>query len=162
VTVHLRRILATTSLGLALFGAAACADQPQDEPTPSSSPSKAVTLADKQTTCASYLALVAETSAKGSPLAEKAQNAQQDPSGALSALVEFKALIADYEAKLAPIAANAGDPQVKAALDADLAEARKVKTDIDAAGLDPDKLRAALENHASSTTTRDAKAACGA
>jgi hypothetical protein len=160
VTLHLRRVLATTSLGLALFGAAACADQPQVDPIPSSSPSKASTLADKKTTCAAYLALVAETSAKGSPLAEKAQNAQQDPSAALSALVEFKALIADYEAKLTPITANAGDPQVKTALEADLAEARKVKADIDAAGVDPDKLRAALENHASSTTTQEAKAAC--
>jgi hypothetical protein len=158
----LRRILATTTVGLALFGAAACADQPQDEPKASASPSKAATLADKKTTCDSYLSLVAETSAKSSPLAEKAQNAQQDPSAALNALVEFKTLIADHEARLAPIAANSGDPQVKAALEADLAETRKLKTDIDAAGVDPDKLRAALENHASSTTTQDAKAACGA
>ncbi len=163
MTVHLRRLLATTTIGLALFGAAACADQPQDEPKASASPTKApTTLADKKTTCDAYLALYAETTAKASPLAAAAQNAQQDPSAALNALVQFKSLIADYEAKLSPIDANAGDTQVKAALDAELANVRQTKADVDAAGLDQDKLQAAFENQASNHTADAVKAACGA
>lgn len=162
MTVQLRRLLATTTIGLALFGASACADQPQDEPKASASPSKATTLADKKTTCDAYLALFAETSAKASPLAAAAQNAQQDPTAALNALVQFKSLIADYEAKLSPIDANSADLQVKAALDAELADVRQTKADIDAAGIDQDKLQAALENRATSQTSANVKAACGA
>lgn len=161
----MRRILATAGVGLALLTAsltmAGCADQPQDEPTASPSPSKATTLVDKKTTCAAYLSLVADTSAKASPLIVKAQNAAQDPSAALSALVEFKTLIADYEAKLTPLAGNSSDTALKALLDTELAEVRQTKAEVDAAGVDPEKIQAALENQASSTASTNVKAACG-
>jgi hypothetical protein len=156
----MQRILAVTTLGLALFGAAACADQPQGEPAASSSPSKAVTLADKKTTCTAYLSLDAETEAKASPLAAKFQAADKDPSAALSALVELKALVADYEAKLTPLAANAGDAQVKTAIEAELVDVRKAKADLDAAGVDPEKLQAAVENNSNSTASDKVKALC--
>ena len=156
----MRRLLATTTLGLALFGAAACADQPQDEPKASSSPTKASTLADKKTTCTAYLALDAETNAKASPLAAKFQGADKDPNQALSALVELKALVADYEANLTPIAANSADAQVKAALDAELVDVRKARADLDAAGLDPVKLQAAIENNSTSTASDKVKTLC--
>jgi hypothetical protein len=160
VTVVLRNIIATTTLGLALLGAAACADQPQNEPTASSSPSKAVTLADKKTTCEAYLKLDSEMEAKAKPLAEKMAGADKDPSAALSALVELKSLVAEYDTKLTPIAAASADPQVKAAIEAELVEVRATKADLDAAGLDPDKLQAAIENHSSSDLTDKVKSLC--
>lgn len=160
MTVLLRRLLAATTLGLALFGAAACADQPQDDPKASSSPTKASALADKKTTCTAYLALDAETNAKASPLAAKFQGADKDPSQALTALVELKTLIADYEAKLIPLAANSADAELKAALDAELVDVRKARADLDAAGVDPVKLQAAIENNSSSTAADKVKTLC--
>jgi hypothetical protein len=161
VTVVLRNIIATTTVALALFGAAACADQPQVDPKPSSSPSKAVTLADKKTTCEAYLKLDSEMEAKAKPLAEKMAGADKDPAVALSALVELKGLVAEYDTKLTPIAAASSDAQVKAAIEAELVEVRATKTDLDAAGLDPEKLQAAIENHSSSDLTDKVKALCG-
>ena len=117
-------------------------------------------MADKKTTCDAYLKLDAEMEAKAKPLAEKLQAAQQDPSQGLSALVDLKALVAEYEAKLVPITAAAGDSQLKAAIDEELVEVRATKADLDAAGLDPVKLQAAVENHSSSTATDKVKGLC--
>ncbi len=139
----MRRLIATAALGAALFSASACADLPQDEPGSSTSPSQTkATLADKKTSCDAYDALDKETRAKLEPLEADLAGAQTDPIKAISALTEVKALIATQETKLTAITNQAGDAEVKSALQTRLGEVRQLKKDLDAAGTDPVKLQA--------------------
>ena len=147
MTSYLRRFIAIAALGAALFTVSACADVPQDEPGSSPSPSVTkATLVDKKTSCDAYKALDAETTAKTEPLVRDLSSAQSDPAKALTALMEVKSLIAQQETKLASITAQAGDTELKAALQDKLTETRKIKEDLEAAGTDPAKLQAVFAN----------------
>jgi predicted nucleic acid-binding Zn-ribbon protein len=147
VTPYVRRLIAIAALGAALFSVSACADVPQDEPGTSTAPSATkAALADKKTSCDAYKALDTQTQAKLEPLAADLSTAQSDPVKALGALTQVKALVAEQEAKLAVITNNAGDAEVKVALQTRLSEVRKLKTDLDAAGTDPAKLQAVFES----------------
>jgi hypothetical protein len=147
VTPYLRRFIAIAAVGAALFTVSACADVPQEEPGTSTSPSVTkAALADKKTSCDAYKALDAEMTTKSEPLAKDLSESESDPAKALTAFIEIKNLISQYETKLTPIAANAGDAEVKAALEAELAKTRRVKADLDEAGTDPAKLQTVFEN----------------
>ncbi|GIH07227.1 hypothetical protein Rhe02_52940 [Rhizocola hellebori] len=146
MTPYVRRFLAIAAVGAALFTVSACADVPQDEPGASVKPSiTKAALADKKTSCDAYKALDSETQAKLEPLAADLSAAQSDPVKALGALSQVKTLIAQQETKLSAITDQAGDAEVKVALQTRLTEVRKLKTDLDAAGTDPAKLQAVFE-----------------
>lgn len=158
----MRRLIATAALGAALFSASACADVPQDKPGSSPSPSQTkATLADKKTSCADYDALEKETRAKLEPLEADLAAAQTDPIKAISALTEVKTLIATQETKLTAITDQAGDAEVKSALQTRLGEVRQLKKDLDAAGTDPVKLQVVAMSVSDDDKKSDpVKAAC--
>jgi predicted nucleic acid-binding Zn-ribbon protein len=149
VTPYVRRLIAIAAVGAALFTVSACADVPQNEPSASASAAPSATkaaLADKKTSCDAYKSLDAETQAKLEPLSADLATAQSDPVKALGALTQVKALISEQEAKLAVMTNQAGDAEVKVALQTRLTEVRKLKADLDAAGTDPVKLQAVFES----------------
>lgn len=154
-------------LAFALSTTAACADVPQDKlgSSPTPTPAATVSLVSKAASCSAYDALETEIKGKMLPIMTEVLAAQENPAAAdpiklLNSLNQFKAIVAEYEARLAPIAAAAGDAPVKAALDAELAVTRKVKADMDAAGVDPTKLQAAIEG-ADGKPADDLAALCG-
>lgn len=154
----MRRIIALATLGLALFATAACADVPQDPPGSSPAPSK-VTLVDKKTTCAAYNTLSAETETKLTPVVADLKAGQSDPVKALSAFGELRTIISGYQVKLSALTAEAGDPEVKAALDAELTSVKKLQADLDAAGTDPAKVQAVV-NGLDKSQAEKVKALC--
>ncbi|WP_020521110.1 hypothetical protein [Catelliglobosispora koreensis] len=161
----MRRILAVATLGLALSVVSACADPVQETPGASTSPSAAQTktLADKKTTCDAYKALQTEFEAKAMAFAPQLMAASADPSKAPALIVAAAPVFAEYETKLGPIVADAGDATVKTALDAELTAFKKLNADIKAAGTDPTKAQAVYQTiiNDSSDPSEKAKQACG-
>lgn len=137
----MRRVLATAALGLALFAVTACADPPQPE---RNSDGK-VDLVDKSATCDAYEALQADIEKRAAPIEAKIEQAKNDPLQAASAYGEFLALLNEYEAKTTEIEAKAADAEVKSALGEELTVTRKAQADLKAAGSDPAKIQAVLE-----------------
>lgn len=147
---QMRHIIAVAAIGVALFAASACADQPQEEPNPTpttAAPTAGAVLDDKKTSCDSYSKLDTEFETKISSIALTLQTSQNDPVKAASALTEGLALLRDHETKLSSLEAKAGDAEVKAALKDEVNAVKKLQTDINAAGSDPVKIQAAIEGY---------------
>jgi hypothetical protein len=139
----MRRILAVAALGVALSAVSACADPVQDPPgsSPSATQSKAA-LADKKTTCDAYLKLQDEFDKKVKELTPLVLAAQTDKSKYAEVFFKASPALTDYETRLTPIAAEAGDTTLKPLLDDRLRTIKGINADIKAAGVDQTKLEA--------------------
>jgi hypothetical protein len=140
----MRRILATATLGLALFGAAACADT-KPEASSSATPGAAATSAapagvDKKTACANLTKAADDFKAKGATLAPKLT----DPATAAAAIPELGKAITDFQAAYGKDANAIADAELKAAVEADLQVLTTAGAALLAAGNDPAKIQAAL------------------
>lgn len=139
----MRRILAVAALGMALSAVSACADIPQEQPStsPSATQGKA-TLADKKTTCDAYLKLQDEFDKKVKEITPLVLAAQTDKSKYAEVFFKATPALTDYETRLTPIAAEAGDSTLKPLLDERLKTIKGINSDIKAAGMDQSKLEA--------------------
>ena len=141
----MRRFLAVAALGAALFTASACADPEQPTPGSSVGTSPQNTLADKRKSCDDYAKVVNEFTTRITPIVAQAGTAQNDPAKAAQLLNDFTTVVQSYESQAAKIEADANDPQVKAAIKAEIDASKKVQTDLLAAGADAAKVKTVLE-----------------
>jgi hypothetical protein len=161
----MRRIITTAVLGLTLLGAAACADT-TDTATPgasssaAASPSAAAGTTDKAATCADVKKLEEEVTAKGTAAIAKLLSSMNDQAKSKAALDEIVALVTEASGKAEKIAADATDPELKAALTEFVAENKQTLDSIKAAGTDVSK---AVEAFGADSEKAEAKltALCG-
>ncbi|WP_155374060.1 hypothetical protein [Catellatospora vulcania] len=148
----MRRVIATLSLSLAVFGTAACTDTPTTEAGPGSSAAPSATAAaapagtaDKKTTCAAYeKAELAAKMALVNTLGE-AMKAMDDKTRQQQLVVDLKKTMTDFGAALSTAAADSADAEVKAALDATVAALTTATKAIESAGGDFDKASSAMD-----------------
>ncbi|WP_117210410.1 hypothetical protein [Allorhizocola rhizosphaerae] len=154
----MRRLLATAALvGVALFATAACADVPQPplgSPTGTPTTKTDGSPADKATTCAAWKTLRTDVEAKIATHRATIEGAKDDPLKAASAYGELTTLLNDYKTKTAELEAKAGDAEVKAALKDEVAAATKLQSELNAAGSDPAKIQAAIQNVNQASTNK--------
>ncbi|WP_212826606.1 hypothetical protein [Catellatospora sp. TT07R-123] len=138
----MRRILAAATLGVALFGAAACADTPVDTPAASGAPSAAASPTpagvDKKTACENLTKADADFKAKIMPLLPKLM----DPATAGEAVQGMVKELPAFQAAYGKDAETIADAELKAAVQADLAGLNKALADVAAAGADQAKIQA--------------------
>ncbi|MEV4416844.1 hypothetical protein [Catellatospora sp. NPDC049609] len=166
----MRRVLATATLGLALLGMAACADPETPSATASGTPAAGATSAapapaaspiDKAAACAAYDKAQAELT---KPLMETMMNMDAvaaDPAKAQQAIADLTKGLATFGAALAPVAAGSVDPELKAAIEADIAVLNKMPAAIAAAGPDLKKVVDALGTPEFEATGEKVKSLCG-
>jgi hypothetical protein len=141
----MRRFLAVAALGVALFSVSACADVDQPTPGSSESPKQTSTLADKKKSCDDYAKVVSEFTTKITPIVAQASAAQNDPAKGAQLLTDFTTVVQSYQTEAGKIEAAAGDPEVKAAVKAEIEASKKVQADLLASGGDPAKVKTVLE-----------------
>jgi len=141
----MRRFLAVAALGAALFTVSACADvdQPTTGSTESSKPTS--TLADKKKSCDDYAKVVNDFTTKLTPIVAQAGAAQNDPAKGAQLLTDFTTLVQSYQSEAGKVEATAADPEVKAAVRAEIDANKKVQSDLLAAGMDQAKVKTVIE-----------------
>jgi len=142
----MRRILAVAALGIALFSVSACADVEQPKPGSSESPKQQSTLADKKKTCDDYAKVVADFTAKMTPIIAQASSAQNDPAKGAQLITDFTTVVQAYQTEAGRVEAAAGDAEVKAAIKAEIEASRKAQSDLLASGGDPAKVKAVVDS----------------
>ncbi|WP_144119404.1 hypothetical protein [Catellatospora sichuanensis] len=156
----MRRILATATLGLALFGAAACADtkpEASSTPTPGAASSAAAPAGvDKKTACANLTKATSDFEAKIVPLFTKLM----DPATQAATLTELGKAIQDFQAAYSKDVAAMADADLKAAVQADLQTLTTTSTALVAAGTDQAKIQAALSTPEFDKAGDQVKALC--
>jgi hypothetical protein len=164
----MRRVLATATLGLALLGMAACADQEvpaagssSGPAATSAAPAPAASPVDKETACATYAQ--AETAAKMEivKLFGQVDAIKADPAKAQQAVADLTKALGEFETALTPIAAGATDPELKAAVVKEVEALKKVPAAVAAAGGDVEKTLAVFQAPEFSSIGTDVKALCG-
>ncbi|MDI1465630.1 hypothetical protein QEZ54_32135 [Catellatospora sp. KI3] len=155
----MRRILAAATLGLALFGAAACADTPVDNPGASAAPSAASSPAgvDKATACANLTKATDEFTAKFTALLPKLT----DPAGQKEAATQLLADLTAFQTAYGKDAAAIADADLKAAVQADLATLGSGLAAVGQANGDVTKIQAALSTPEFSAAGEKVKTICG-
>ncbi|MBB5871046.1 hypothetical protein F4553_004425 [Allocatelliglobosispora scoriae] len=144
----MRRILVVATLGLAFVSAAACSDD-----TPSASPTGTATAtaaaptaaADLKTACASLKKASDDFKAKVIEFTPKLIAAEADNSKAPAVAAEALQALQEFTAAYGSNASAINDPQLKAAVDADLKALNDVVTKAIAAGPDIAKLQASFD-----------------
>ncbi|GAA1645516.1 hypothetical protein ACFQY4_06805 [Catellatospora bangladeshensis] len=165
----MRRVLATATLGLALLGMAACADPETPSATASSgapaassaAPAPAASPMDKTAACEAYMKAESSIKTQLMKLMTEAAAIKADPAKAQQALADLTKAFGEFEAGIAPIAAGATDPELKAAVEADLAVVKKLPADLAATGGDVDKIMAYFEGPAFASAGEKVYALCG-
>jgi hypothetical protein len=162
----MRRVLATATLGLALLGMAACADQEVPEAGASGAPAAtsaapAAPPMDKAAACAAYEKAEKDASAKLTTLIVSLDAIKSDPAKAQQAMTDLSKAFADFEAGLTPVAAGAADPELKAAVEADVAVLKALPAQLAAAGADVDKVMAIFGKPEFTSAGEKVKSLCG-
>jgi opacity protein-like surface antigen len=142
---RMRRFLAVAALGVALLSVSACADVDQPKPGSSETPKQTTTLADKKKTCDDYAKVVADFTAKMTPIVAQAGAAQSDPAKGAQLLTDFTTVVQSYQSEAGKVEAAAGDPAVKAAIKAEVDASKKVQADLLASGGDPAKVKVVVD-----------------
>ncbi|MBV1855654.1 hypothetical protein [Catellatospora tritici] len=155
----MRRILAAATLGVALFGAAACADTPVDNPGASSAPSVASSPAgvDKATACANLTKATDDFTTKITALMPKLA----DPAAQKDAATELLADLTAFQTAYGKDAAVIADADLKAAVQSDLATLATGLAAVGAANGDITKIQAALSTPEFSAAGEKVKTLCG-
>ncbi|GAA2381284.1 hypothetical protein Cme02nite_51780 [Catellatospora methionotrophica] len=143
----MRRILATATLGLALFGAAACADtQPEatGTPTPGAAATSAAAPAgvDKKTACANLTKAGNDFKTQGAVILPEMMN----PATQQAAVPKLTKLLTDFQAAYSKDVSTIADAELKAAVESDLKALQTAATAVVAANGDAAKIEAALSS----------------
>ncbi|MEU8074528.1 hypothetical protein AB0B31_03700 [Catellatospora citrea] len=142
----MRRILATATLGLALFGAAACADT-KPEATSTPTPGAAATSAaaapagtDKKAACANLTKAIGDLETQGAAIVPEVLN----PATQQAAIPKLTKLVTDFKAAYGKDVSTLADAELKAAVEADLKALDTGLAAVVAANGDAAKIQAAI------------------
>lgn len=151
----MRRILAAGLLGLAVLAASGCADK---APTASGSPSAQAAGISKEQACAKLKAASDEFEAKGMPVVTELVT---DPSKAEAKLPEVMAIFNTFITAYGADVASISDPDLKAAVEADLATLKDAASRIAAGTGDVQQLAAVLTSPEFQTAGDKVAEICG-
>jgi len=151
-----RRLISAAVVGCAFLLASGCsatgetpnaANSPASGPTTSApSPTPAITLVDKATTCAAYNTMMEELGDKVLEIGGRLNKAGAGDAAFAAAVGDMHKLWTTTQAQLEQQAAAAKDPEVKAANTEFATEAKKALAAATAAGSDTTKVRNALNS----------------
>lgn len=158
----MRRILATATLGLALFGAAACADTEPSAtgtPTPGAATSAAAPAGvDKKAACANLTKATEDFKTQGAAILPEMMN----PATQQAAVPKLTKLLTDFQAAYSKDVNTIADAELKAAVEADLKTLQAAGAAVVAANGDAAKIEAALSSPDFTAAGEKVKTLCAA